>query len=70
MNGRFFSNMQVIAYIATGSEKFAKSSERKAHIDVDEVEGAAKEEEDGRRLDKFGSWLEENAREEEVEVEG
>ncbi|MCJ1394032.1 hypothetical protein MMC18_006910 [Xylographa bjoerkii] len=69
MNGRFFSTLQVIAYIATGSEKFAKSNEKKANIDVDEVEGAAKEEEEGKRLDKFGSWLEENAKEEEVEVE-
>ena len=70
MNGRFFSSMQVIASIATGAEKFAKSSEKKANIDVDEVDGAAKEDEEGKRLEKFGSWLEENAREEEVEVEG
>ena len=71
MNGRFFSSKQVIASIATGSEKFAKSNERKANVDVDEVDGAARrEEEEGKRLDKFGSWLEENAREEEVEVEG
>ena len=70
MNGRFFSSKQVIAYIATGAEKFAKSNEKKAHVDVDEVDGAATAEEEGKRLDKFGSWLEENAREEEVDVEG
>lgn len=59
--------MQIVAYIATGAEKFSKSSEKKSNIDVDEVQGAAKEEEEGKRLDKFGSWLEENAKEEEVE---
>ncbi|MCJ1284772.1 hypothetical protein MMC26_004108 [Xylographa opegraphella] len=70
MSGRFFSSKHVIAYIATGAEKFAKSNEKKANIDVDVVEGAAQDEEEGKRLDKFGSWLEENAKEEEVEKEG
>ncbi|KAH0558616.1 hypothetical protein GP486_004733 [Trichoglossum hirsutum] len=53
MDGRYFSGTRVEAYIADGTEKFRKSSERKfdAH---DEGEG----DEEGQRLDKFGSWLE------------
>jgi len=45
--------MTVEAYIADGSEKFKKSSEKKAPIEEDEGE------DDGKRLDQFGSWLEE-----------
>lgn len=67
MHGRFFSTQKIIAAIATGDEKFQKSNQAKAGADVDEVEGAAKEEEEGKRLDKFGSWLEEGAREGEVD---
>jgi HIV Tat-specific factor 1 len=51
MDGRYFSGTRVEAYIADGTEKFRKSSERKA--DVHE-EG----DDEGQRLDKFGSWLE------------
>ena len=52
MSGRFFSTAKIEAYIADGNEKFKKSSERK--------EGAGDDgEEEGKRLDKFGSWLEE-----------
>ena len=69
MNGRFFSTKQIIAHLATGNEKLAKSNEKKAGIDIDEVEGAAKDEEEGKRLDKFGSWLEEGRNEAEVETE-
>ena len=58
MNGRHFSGMVVEAYIADGNEKFKKSSEKKAAaMEVDEEEG----EEEGRRLDQFGTWLEEEA---------
>lgn len=45
--------MTVEAHIADGSEKFKKSSEKKAAVEVDDVE------EEGKRLDQFGSWLEE-----------
>ena len=53
MNGRHFSGMVVEAYIAEGNEKFKKSSEKKAVIEDDE------DEDEGKRLDQFGSWLEE-----------
>lgn len=53
MNGRHFSGMIVEAYIADGSEKFKKSSEKKAVIGDDEAE------DEGKRLDQFGEWLEE-----------
>lgn len=56
MNGRHFSGMVVEAYIADGNEKFKKSSEKKAAV----IEGDEGEEE-GKRLDQFGSWLEEEA---------
>ena len=67
MNGRFFAQAQIVAYISTGNERFAKSNEKKAGIDEDETEGVRKVEEEGRRLDKFGSWLEEGDKETEVE---
>lgn len=54
MNGRHFSKMTVEAYIADGSEKYKKTSEKKAAIEEDE------EEDEGKRLDQFGSWLEED----------
>ena len=55
MDGRHFSGMVVEAYIADGNEKFKKSSEKKA-IAIEE-EG----EDEGKRLDQFGAWLEEEA---------
>lgn len=53
MHGRHFSGMVVEAYIADGGEKFKKSSEKKAATEEDEGE------DEGKRLDQFGSWLEE-----------
>ncbi|KAL8736279.1 MAG: hypothetical protein Q9166_000434 [cf. Caloplaca sp. 2 TL-2023] len=53
MNGRFFSGTKVEACIADGSEKFKKSSEKKLQLG-DEEDGN----EEGQRLDQFGSWLE------------
>jgi len=51
MNGRHFSGMKVEAYIADGSEKFQKSSDKKAAIEDDG-------EDESKRLDEFGEWLE------------
>lgn len=53
MNGRHFSGMVVEAYIADGNEKFKKSSEKKALAFEEEGE------DEGKRLDQFGTWLEE-----------
>ena len=55
MNGRHFSGMVVEAYIADGNEKFKKSSEKKAIAFEEEGE------DEGKRLDQFGTWLEEEA---------
>ena len=55
MNGRHFSGMVVEAYIADGNEKFKKSSEKKAAAMEEEGE------DEGKRLDQFGTWLEEGA---------
>ncbi|KAL6717974.1 hypothetical protein ACLMJK_004059 [Lecanora helva] len=52
MNGRHFSGMVVEAYVSEGNEKFKKSSEKKTVLDEDEGE------DEGKRLDEFGSWLE------------
>lgn len=53
MNGRHFSGMVVEAYVADGSEKFKKTSEKRKAIEDDEGE------DEGKRLDQFGEWLEE-----------
>lgn len=53
MNGRFFGGTKVEAYIADGTEKFKKTGEKTAAL---ESEGEGEEE--AERLDKFGSWLE------------
>ena len=52
MNGRYFSGVQVEAYIDQGSEKFKKSTEKKSVLEDDE------DEEENQRLDQFGNWLE------------
>ena len=51
MNGRWFDERRLEAYVATGNEKFKKSSDKMTGLDDEE------EAEEGR-LDKFGSWLE------------
>jgi HIV Tat-specific factor 1 len=58
MDGRWFDERQLTAYIADGSEKFRKSNEKT----VDVAEEEEEEEGEGDRLDKFGSWLEEEKR--------
>ena len=52
MDGRYFSGTRVEAYIADGTEKFKKTSEKKTIHD----EG---DDDESKRLDRFGSWLEE-----------
>ena len=47
--------MVVEAYVADGNEKFKKSSEKKATAIEEEGE------DEGKRLDQFGTWLEEEA---------
>lgn len=58
MNGRFFDKRQLQAHIATGNEKFKKSNTK--HADLN-----SEDEEEGGRLDKFGSWLEGQKKEKE-----
>ncbi|KAI9674705.1 MAG: hypothetical protein M1817_001608 [Caeruleum heppii] len=53
MDGRYFDGTTVEAYVADGSEKFKKSSERKAALEEDDGDA------ENQRLDQFGSWLEE-----------
>ena len=59
MNGRWFDKRQLEAFIATGNEKFKKAGDKKAGFDDEEDEEA----EEGGRLDKFGSWLEQGTKE-------
>ncbi|MCJ1335993.1 hypothetical protein MMC09_001268 [Bachmanniomyces sp. S44760] len=72
-NHRSFSGATIEAYISSGHEKFKKSNERKLGIEEDESglggDGKAGDEEESRRLDKFGAWLEEGDKEAEAEVE-
>ncbi|KAI4114645.1 MAG: hypothetical protein LQ338_007973 [Usnochroma carphineum] len=61
MDGRFFSGTRVEAYVADGSERFKKSGggEKKVSFDNDdEEEEGGERNEEGKRLDQFGSWLE------------
>ena len=55
MNGRLFAGTKVEADLADGSEKFKKTTEKKARLDDD----ADENEEESKRLDQFGAWLEE-----------
>lgn len=55
MDGRFFAGTRVEAYLDDGSEKFKKSSNQKSVLGADE-EG----DEESKRLDQFGNWLEED----------
>lgn len=57
MNGRWFDQRQLEAYLADGSEKFQKSSEKKADLNDEDEDGGGENE--GKRLEKFGAWLEE-----------
>ncbi|KAK2760713.1 hypothetical protein FQN54_001948 [Arachnomyces sp. PD_36] len=59
MDGRFFAGTRVEAYVADGSEKFKKTNEKRAALLSSVAEGEADEE--SERLDKFGSWLENEA---------
>ena len=61
MDGRFFSGTQVEAYIADGNEKFKKSSGQKVSVE-ENGEG----DDESKRLDKFGSWLEEDVKQAEA----
>lgn len=58
MNGRLFDGQQVEAFIADGTEKFKKSSEKAAVEDDDEDDG-----EESKRLDEFGEWIEREEKE-------
>lgn len=57
MDGRFFDTRKVEAYIADGSERFRKSGERKVGFEVEGMDGG-EDDEEKKRLDEFGSWLE------------
>ncbi|EER27980.1 hypothetical protein D8B26_005893 [Coccidioides posadasii str. Silveira] len=59
MHGRFFGGTQVEAYIADGRERFKKSS-TKGHDYEDDGAGweVGNDDEEARRLEEFGSWIE------------
>jgi HIV Tat-specific factor 1 len=65
MNGRWFDERQLQAYIADGSERFRKSDDKKAELPGGgdgadaSVATAGEGEGEGERLDRFGEWLEE-----------
>ncbi|KEF52735.1 uncharacterized protein A1O9_11152 [Exophiala aquamarina CBS 119918] len=57
MHGRWFDERQLEATVATGTEKYKKSSDKTVGL-YDDEEGEGEGE--GGRLDRFGSWLEED----------
>lgn len=59
MNGRWFDERQLEAYIADGSEKFKRSDEKKVELDDTNTGAGDVAAGEGERLDKFGEWLEE-----------
>ena len=59
MDGRFFGGTRVDAYISDGREKFRKTNEKRAALeDMAERGIDAEDEDEMRRLDEFGTWLE------------
>ncbi|KAK2750315.1 hypothetical protein FQN57_003795 [Myotisia sp. PD_48] len=61
MRGRFFGGTQVEAYISDGQERFRKSGAKQAIDLEDGGEGWEVEQQnndEAKRLDQFGSWLE------------
>lgn len=63
MDGRFFDTRIVEAYIADGSEKFKKTGEKKIGVGNDDDE----DDDEGKRLDEFGSWLESEGKNQNVD---
>lgn len=59
MDGRFFDQRKLEAHIAQGNEKFRKSN-KKLDLGGDDSDEEGNE---GKRLDEFGSWLEEERNE-------
>ena len=57
MDGRHFSGMVVKAYVAQGGEKFRKRDGKGGGKEKD-GEGKGEEDEEGKRLEEFGAWLE------------
>ncbi|KAI9795677.1 MAG: hypothetical protein M1835_005353 [Candelina submexicana] len=68
MDGRFFASQKVEAYISSSNEKFKKSTEKKLNIDDanhandNDDDDDDDDDDESKRLDKFGSWLEEEAK--------
>lgn len=58
MDGRFFSGTRVEAYISDGSERFKKTNEKRAALEDMAENGLDADQDEYRRLDEFGSWLE------------
>lgn len=57
MNGRWFDERQLEAYISTGNDKFKKSKGKSNVLGGDEED----EDGEGGRLDAFGEWLEQES---------
>jgi HIV Tat-specific factor 1 len=70
MNGRWFDERQLEAYIADGSEKFKKSDEKKVAVEDDGGNEEDGKEGEGERLDKFGQWLEDEKRSKDAQQHG
>lgn len=58
MDGRYFAGTRVEAYIADGTERFKKTNEKRAALEDMAERGVDAEQDEHRRLEDFGSWLE------------
>ncbi|KAL1955131.1 hypothetical protein VTO42DRAFT_8995 [Malbranchea cinnamomea] len=63
MNGRYFGGTRIEAYMADGKERFRKTNEKRAALlaeadDENAGRGGDKDDEEAKRLDEFGAWLE------------
>ena len=61
MDGRYFAGTRVDAHISDGREKYKKSNEKRAALeDMAErgMDAAEDNDDENRRLDEFGTWLE------------
>ncbi len=68
MDGRFFASQKVEAYISSGNEKFKKSNEKKVGIEDEGTAVGGGDDDESKRLDKFGTWLEEEAKQAELDT--
>ena len=67
MDGRYFDNQQVVAYIPVAKETWKKTGKKKADSMLDEDERQAEEIAERKRIENYGKFIEEGDNEGEIE---